>query len=129
MRWPASGPDGRIVFTLAADLYVLDPRSGDARKVGVDLPSERSLTRTRYPNAERTLDWFALAPDGDRLAVVTRGEIFSVPVEDGVTLPVTRGSGRASAGLVLVRREGGHVTDAARDEEIRVTDAWAVELA
>ena len=27
------------------------------------------------------------------VALVTRGEIFSVPVEEGVTLPVSRGSG------------------------------------
>ncbi len=47
----------------------------------------------RYPNAGRGMTEFAITNEGDRVAVVARGEIFSVPVEKGVTLPVTRGTG------------------------------------
>ncbi len=125
-RWPANGPDGRIVFTLAADLHLYDPATGQERKLDIDLASEQLLTRTRYPDAERSIATFDLAPQGERLAIVTRGEIFSVPVKEGVTLPVTRGSGarenRASFspdGEKLV-----YVSDATHEEEVRVVDAW-----
>ncbi len=125
-RWPAMDLDGRIVFAAGSDLQILNVKDGGLRPVPVELPSDRVLTRVRYPEAGATLTWFELSPKGDRLAVTTRGEIFSVPVKNGVTLPITRGSGaresygRFSAdGKRLV-----YVSDAAREEDIRVIDAW-----
>lgn len=125
-RTPAMGPEGRIVFTLAADIHLFDPGTGEARKIDIALPSDRILTRSRYPDAAQYLSWFDLAPDGDRVAVVTRGEIFSVPVKKGVTLPVTRRSGaredRASFGPEGKRIV--YLTDESREQEIRTIDAW-----
>jgi tricorn protease len=125
-RWPAMGSDGRIAFTLAADVHIFDPSGGKVRKVEIDLPSDSTLTRNRYPNPGRTMTWLDLSPDGDRLAVVTRGEIFSVPVKDGVTLPVTRGSGARErrAGFSPDGKRLIYITDEPREEEIRVIDAW-----
>ena len=126
VRWPGMGPDGRIVYMLAGGLKLYDPERDRARELDIDLPSERVLTRRRYPDPGRWLEWFDLSPEGDRLAVVTRGEIFSVPVEEGVTLPVTRGSG-AREGYVQFDREGERVlylTDASGEEEFQTADAW-----
>jgi len=126
IRWPAMGNDGRIAFCRAADLYVFDPAQGNERKIDVRLPSDRVLTRQRYANPSRSLEWFALNPEGDRLAVVTRGEIFSVPVEEGVTLPVTRGSG-AREREATFDPDGErilYISDEAGDDEFRVIDAW-----
>lgn len=125
-RWPSMGPDGRIAFTLAADLHVFDPKDDSEHKVNVDLPSDRVLTRVRYPDAGQYLTWLSLSPDGDRVAVTARGEVFSIPVKDGVTLPVTRGSGARERyasfgpdGKKLV-----YVTDATHEESIRTIDSW-----
>src|SRR5262249_20577939 len=82
VRWPARGSDGRIVFSAGADIYVFQPDGATVKKVAVDLPSERRLTRVRYPQAAREIERIDLAPAGDRLAVGTRGEIFSVAVKD-----------------------------------------------
>ncbi|MDM7913667.1 MAG: PDZ domain-containing protein, partial [Candidatus Eisenbacteria bacterium] len=125
-RQASIGPDGRIVFTLAADAWIYDPASGEARKVDIDLPSDRVLTRVRYPDAAPYVTCFDISPDGGRLALTARGEIFSVPVEDGVTLPITRGSG-ARENWASFDPKGErivYVTDEPREEEIRVIDAW-----
>jgi tricorn protease len=125
-RSPAMGPDGRIVFSLAGDVHVFDPRSGSARRVDVELPSDRVLTRSRYPDAGQYVTWIELSPDGERLVVAARGELFSVPVKKGLTLPLTHGSGaRESYGSF--DPEGKrivYVTDEPREEEIRTIDAW-----
>ncbi len=125
-RYPSMGPDGRIVFMLAGDIHLFDPASGEERALPIDLPSDRVLTRSRYPDAANYITWLDLSPDGERLAVTTRGEVFSVPVKKGVTLPVTRGSGAReswasfdSKGERLL-----YVTDEPREEEIRLLDAW-----
>ena len=125
-RWPNVAPDGRIVFTLAADVHVFDPKDGSEHKIDIQLPGDRVLTRSRYPDAAENLTWLDLTKDGDRLAVTTRGELFSVPVEKGVTLPVTGGSGaRESWGSFDAEgKRIVYVTDEPGEQEIRIRDAW-----
>ncbi|MCU0612052.1 MAG: hypothetical protein MUE60_09725, partial [Candidatus Eisenbacteria bacterium] len=125
-RWPAMGPDGRIVFGLAGDIHVFDPASGEEEVIPIELPSERILTRTRYPEAGQYLTEFALAPTGDRLAVVTRGEIFSVPAKEGVTIPITQGSGAREhrVGFDPKGEKVVYVTDDSGEEAIVTADAW-----
>jgi tricorn protease len=125
-RWPSMSRDGRVSFTLGADLYVFNAKNDSVSKLNVEIPSDRTLTRVRYPEPARTLTWFEISPKGDRIVIVTRGEIFTIPVKDGPTLPVTRGSGARESwasfspdGKRLV-----YVTDEPREEEIRTIDAW-----
>jgi tricorn protease len=126
VRWPAMGPSGRIVFMLGADIHLFDPNDGSERLIPLDLPSERVLTRVRYPKPSKYFTGFALAPEGDRVAIVTRGEIFSIAAKEGVTLPITQGSG-AREGRVSFDPEGKrvvYVTDESGEEEIATADAW-----
>jgi tricorn protease len=126
VRWPAVGSDGRIVFSLGGDLHVLQPGTGKEEKVAIDIPSERQLARVRYPSAEKNATAFELSPDGDRLAIVTRGEIMSVAVKDGVTLPITRGSAARERGASFSGdgKSLVYITDASGEEELRTIDAW-----
>ena len=125
-RQASMGPGGRIAFTLGADVHVFDPSSDSVTKLDIDLPSERTLTRVRYPNPGDHITEFEISPDGERLVVVARGEIFSVPVEDGVTLPVTRGSGarERNASFDAKGEKLVYITDEPREDEIRSIDAW-----
>ena len=126
VRWPAVAPDGRIVFSLGGDLHIYTPATGKDQKLEVDVPSERQLGRVRYPNPEKAITSFELSPEGDRLAVVTRGEIMSVAVKDGVTLPITRGSAARERGASFSGdgKSLVYITDATGEEELRVIDAW-----
>ncbi len=129
-RYPAMGPDGRIVFMLGGDIHLFDPATNEERKLEIDVPSERTLTRVRYPGAERYVEWFDLAPDGDRVALVARGELFVIPVKKdgvgGVTLGISRGSG-AREKVARFDATGEHllyVSDTTREERIYSIDAW-----
>ena len=125
-RWPGMGPGGQIAYMLAGGIKIFDASKGESHELQVDLPSERIQTRVRYADAGRFLTDFSLSPDGERVAVVCRGEIFSVPVEDGVTLPVSRGSGAREEGVVY-GPEGErllYLTDEGREEAFHTADAW-----
>lgn len=126
VRWPAVGSDGRIVFSLGGDLHIYQPTTGKDQKLEIDMPSERQLARVRYPNAEKSATSFELSPDGDRLVVVTRGEIMSVAVKNGITLPITRGSAARERGASFSGdgKSLVYVSDAPGEEELRVIDAW-----
>ena len=126
MRWPEMGPGGRIVYMFAGGLRLFDPATGDDRAIDITLTSESVLTRRRYPSSTRRLEHVDLSPDGERVVIVTRGEVFSVPVEKGVTLAVSSGS---SAREKWASFDGKgekiiYVTDAPGEEEIREIDAW-----
>ncbi|MCP4571783.1 MAG: hypothetical protein GY838_05470 [bacterium] len=126
VRWPALADDGRIVFTKAADVYVFDTATDRVERLSIDLGSEMQLTRNRYPRAGSNITEFGINPDGDRLAVVARGEIFSVPVEEGVTLPVTWGSGVRERNLIFGPKgeKVFYLTDNGLEEEIHSMDSW-----
>ncbi len=125
-RTPSMGSDGRIVFVRHGDLQLFDPKTGAETTVPIDVQAERTLTRERYPWALGTLTWFTISPDGDRLLLNTRGELFSVPVEEGPVLPVTSGSGaRESWGAYSPDGERVlYITDASGEEAIASIDAW-----
>jgi tricorn protease len=126
LRWPSMSPDGRIICVRGADLQVLDPATGERRQLDVDIPSDRVLTRVRYPDPERYITSVDLAPDADRLLVTARGELFSVPVEKGVTLRLSGGSGARERGARF-GPEGKritYITDASGEEAIQTLDAW-----
>jgi len=125
-RWPAMGDDGTIVFTLGGDLQLCDAATGRVTAVAVDLPSDRVLTRNRYRASSRDLQGFDLSPDGERLLVEVRGELFSVPVKEGVTLPVTRGTG-ARERAAAFSHDGKQVLywcDATGEDALQAKDAW-----
>ena len=46
-------------------------------------------------NAEQYLSWFDVSPDGKRLIIAARGDVFSVPAEEGVTRNFTQSDGAA----------------------------------
>ncbi|HEV8267515.1 MAG TPA: PDZ domain-containing protein, partial [Thermoanaerobaculia bacterium] len=125
-RWPSIGPDGKIVFTLGGDIQLFDPKDGSVRKVDVDLPSDRTLTRVRYPAAAQNLTSFDLSPKGDRLLVTARGKVFSVAAKNGVTLPVTHEDGARATGASYSGdgKKIVYVSDVPHEEEIRTADAW-----
>lgn len=125
-RWPAMAPDGRIVYMLAGGLRIYDPASGTSREVEIELPSESVTTRTRYPSATARWTWADLSPDGERVAIISRGEMFVVPVEEGVTVALSAGSG-AREKYATFDPEGERVlylTDEPGEEEMRAVDAW-----
>ena len=125
LRYPEIG-NGRIVYMIAGDIGLYDIATGQDQRLSIDLPSERVSTRERYPDATKYLTEFDLSPDGERLAIVARGEIFSVPAKKGVTLAVTSGSGARERGAAFDPdgKRIFYITDAPGEEELRSIDAW-----
>ncbi|MBX2800020.1 MAG: PDZ domain-containing protein [Myxococcales bacterium] len=126
VRWPEMGDDGRIVYMLGGDVWLYDIGAESDTKLEIDVPSDRVRTRTRFPNATGAFSWGHISPDGERVLYTTRGEIFSVPVEEGVTLPITSGSGsRESWGEFSPDgKRVVYVTDKSGEEAIVTADAW-----
>jgi len=92
VKYPSMGP-GAIVYQYRESLHVLDLGSGQSRAVDVRLGSDRVPVRASYEDAGRHLGSFRVSPDGEKLLLEARGEILSIPAEDGEAENLTRSSG------------------------------------
>jgi tricorn protease len=76
--------DGRIVYQHGADLRLLDVRTGDDRRLDIRLASDFATLRERWVTRpmEYLTSWH-VSPDGERVALTARGQVFVAPVGAG----------------------------------------------
>jgi len=91
VRWASAGPGG-VIFEKGGDLYVLDTASGKSAKVEIRVPSDMRTARTEFVKVGDQITDGALSPQGKRVVLVARGEIFTVPAEKGNTRNLTNTS-------------------------------------
>lgn len=92
--WDVKEPesdDTRIVYQLGADLRLFDTRDGSDRSLAIGLTSDFDQQRERWQMSP--MDYLTAAhvsPEGDRVALTARGEVFVAPVGPGRLINVTR---------------------------------------
>jgi tricorn protease len=85
---------GRIVYQHGADLRLLDLTSGRDAALPITLATDFDQQRERW--VKKPLDFLTsahLSPDGDRLALTARGQVFVAPVKQGRLVEVPRKAG------------------------------------
>ena len=85
---------GRIVYQRGADLRVYDIAGKTDEKIAITLPSDFDQTREKW--IEKPLEYLTalnISPDGDRVAVTTRGNVFLLPTKPGRRVHLTRSRG------------------------------------
>ena len=82
-----------IVFENGGYIYKLDAQTKKVEKVAITLTSDNVYARTEIKNGADYVTNVSLSPNGERMAVTTRGEVFNIPVEKGVTKNITRSPG------------------------------------
>lgn len=82
---------GRIVYQLGADLRVYDIARNSDTPISIRLVSDFDQLRDRW--IRNPLEWVTaghLSPDGDRLVLTARGQLFVVPTQQGRIVEATR---------------------------------------
>ena len=76
--------DGRIVYQLGADIWVLDIESGIHHRVDIRLASDLDQLREKWvTNPFRHLTSAHLHPKGNSVVLTSRGRVFVAPTKDG----------------------------------------------
>ena len=94
IAFPAQGPDD-IVFTAGGKLYLLRLADETLTEVSIQVVDDFMAAKPRRENARRFVHDYSLSPDGNRLLVEARGEIFNVPAQKGFTANLSQNSGSA----------------------------------
>jgi len=95
--WDIKNPavhEGRIVYELAADLWLYDIASGQTALVPITLASDLDQMRERWvQNPMQYLTSAHLQPDGDSVVLTARGRVFVAPAGSGRLVRVSRAPG------------------------------------
>lgn len=88
-----SASGNTIVFENGGYIYKMDAATRKAEKVNITLASDNIYARTDLKAGANYVTAASLSPDGARMVVTSRGEVFNLPVEKGVTKNITRSPG------------------------------------
>lgn len=82
-----------IVYEHAGYLYKFDPQNKQSTQIHITLNGENAIARPENKKVADYVTAAGLSPDGKRIAVTARGEVFNVPAGKGVTYNITRTPG------------------------------------
>ncbi len=94
IHFPSLGPS-EIVYEANGDLYLLDLKTNKSRIVKVNVITDLLAVKPRKESVSAYLANGGISPDGNRVVVEARGDVFSVPAEEGYIQNLTRTSGVA----------------------------------
>ncbi len=90
--WP-SGENGQMVYENGGFLYKLDLQSGKEEKVTVNIHFDNPNILPYYKNVKDFVQAYEISPTGKRALISARGDIFSIPAENGPIYNLTNTQG------------------------------------
>ena len=91
IKFPSAG-DNRIIYENGGFLYIFDIKTQASAKVQVQISDDFNTSRNELKDATRFLGSVNPSPDGNRIVLAGRGDIFTVPVKEGITRNLTSSS-------------------------------------
>ena len=92
IKFPSLG-DKSIVFENGGYIYNFDVTTKKANKITIYLEEDFVGGRSTLVDASRRINGVDISPDGNRLVVNARGDVFTVPAKSGITRNLTETSG------------------------------------
>jgi len=92
VKFPSAG-DKAIVFENGGYLYRFDIATQKAVKITVYMQEDGVGSRSQLIDHSRRISGADISPDGNRVVVNARGDIYSVPAKSGITRNLTETSG------------------------------------
>ncbi len=90
--WP-SGENGQMVYENGGYLYKLNLQTGKEDKVNVSIHFDNPNIVPYYKNVKDFVQAYEISPTGKRALISARGDIFSIPAENGPTYNLTNTQG------------------------------------
>ena len=92
IKFPSLG-NNAIIYENGGYLYIFDLQTEKTTKINVTIAEDFYGGRNELKDASKSISNADLSPDGKRVVFSARGEVFSVPAEEGITRNLTESSG------------------------------------
>lgn len=92
IHYPAIGPDD-MVFEAGGKLYIMDLTTFTPKEVMIHATGDFNAIKPVSKNVGGNIVYFNISPDGNRALAESRGDVFTLPKENGITENITRSSG------------------------------------
>ncbi|MFZ2900576.1 MAG: PDZ domain-containing protein [Saprospiraceae bacterium] len=94
IHFPSMGPS-EIVFEAGGKLYLLNLGDEKYKEVNIQVVTDLATVKPRKQSVEQYLQNGHISPDGNRVVLQARGELFSLPASKGFVQNLTQSSGVA----------------------------------
>ena len=92
VKYPSLG-DNDIVYENGGELYRLSLKDNSINKIQVQIIGDGISSRTKYIDASKFITSGDVSPDGKRIVLGARGDVWTLPVESGITRNLTKSDG------------------------------------
>jgi tricorn protease len=94
VHFPSLGPED-IVYEAGGKLYLFNLASQQAKEVKINVVTDKAALKPASEPTDKYIQHTTISPDGNRVLVEARGDIFSAPAENGYVKNLSRSSGVA----------------------------------
>ncbi len=94
IKW-LDGSGNKLAFEREGYLHIYDLDSKDTKQLSLTIKSDFPWAETKWEDVTRRATNVSLSPTGKRILMEARGEIFTVPAENGDSRNITNSSGAA----------------------------------
>ncbi|MGZ5286454.1 MAG: S41 family peptidase [Flavisolibacter sp.] len=94
IHYPSMGPED-IIYEAGGKLYLYNFVSAQQKEIKVNVVTDRAMVKPKLETAQNLVQYINISPDGNRVVFQARGELFSVPAENGFVKDLTRTSNAA----------------------------------
>lgn len=94
VKW-LSGHGNTLVYEHEGELHQMDLNGKNTKDIAIQVVGDFPWAETKWENVSRRVVNASLSPSGKRAVMEARGEIFTVPVENGDVRNITKSSGAA----------------------------------
>jgi tricorn protease len=94
IKW-LSGNGKELVYEHNGYLHLLDPATGNSKQLEINVTGDFPWAETKWETVTNNADNASLSPGGKRIILEARGDIFTVPVENGDARNITHSSDAA----------------------------------
>lgn len=94
VKWLGAG-NGKLIIEQNGYLHTVDPASGSTSQLTINVVGDFPWAETKWANVSNRARSASLSPTGKRALMTSRGEIFTIPIENGDPRNLTQSSDAA----------------------------------
>lgn len=91
IKFPSIGKD-QIVYEKGGYIYKFDTRTQQANKVSISIENDQVYSRPELKDVSNQIRHIDLSPNGERVLLTARGDLYSIPAKEGITYNLTQSS-------------------------------------